>query len=359
MVPDQAVEWAIVDGPGDFVETPDGTTDANGQAHATISSDTVGTTTVKVSVSEDIYDTATKFWIVGGTGGGGGGGGGPVCSETFVVDFLGEITRGPMQPNGRLCEDLEAPCPDAMHLLEMRKNTRTVDSEGGVVRRIEITEATAPSLPPDSVLVGNAYEFSPSGITFDRSISLTLSYPVGELPVDTLSVAMAYYSEGTGWTVVEAESSQVAEIGSLTSLIDHFSIFAIIAEVPPPELTVADLMVSPEEVSPGEDVTISVLVANTGGSTGSVSVVLRVGGEVEDTVEVILAPGASETITFSVTRDEADTYGVTVNGLSGSFTVTEAPFPWWAVGLGAGLGAFLLAAGASYVWVWRPRLMAA
>jgi len=354
VVPDQALTWEITDGPGSFVSTEE-TTDVNGEANATIISYLVGTTTVKVSVSAEIYDTATKQWIR--SGGGGGGGGILRCPETFVVDFLGKITKEPMQSTGQLCAALAAPSPDGMHLLEMKKGTKTVDSEDEIVNLIEITEVTAPALPAYTVLVGSAYEFSPPDITFDQLISLTLSYPVVELPGDVLSVAMAYYSAGSGWTMLEAESSQVADIGILTSLIEHLSIFAIIAEVPPPEFTVANLVVSPEEISPGEDVTISVLATNTGGSTGSVSVVLRVEGEVEDTVDATLAPGASDTITFSATRDEAGTYGVTVNGLSGSFTVvSEGAFPWWAVGLGVGLGALLLAAGAAYLWIWRPRM---
>ena len=353
VVPDQALSWEITDGPGSFVSTEE-TTDVIGEANATITSTLVGTTTIKVSVSAEIYDTATKDWIR--SGGGGGGGGILRCPETFVVDFLGEITKEPMQSTGQLCVALAAPSPDGMHLLEMKKGTKTVDSEDEIVKLIEITGVTAPALPAYTVLVGSAYEFSPPGITFDQLISLTLGYPVVELPGDTLSVAMAYYSEGSGWTMLEAESIQVADIGILTSLIDHLSIFAIIAEVPPPEFTVANLVVSPEEISPGEDVTISVLATNTGGSTGSTPVVLRVEGEVEDTAEATLAPGASDTITFSTTRDEAGTYGVTVNGLSGSFTVTEAPFPWWAVGLGVGLGALLLAGGAAYLWIWRPRM---
>jgi len=355
VVPDQALTWEIVAGPGDFVGIPDGTTDTNGEANATITSNTTGTTTIKVSISAEIYDTATKKWTSGG--GGMGGGGAPRCSETFVADFLGEITEEPMQSTGQLCAALAAPSPDGMHLLEMKKGTKTVDSENEIVKLIEITEVTAPALPDYTVLVGSAYEFSPTDITFDKLISLTLGYPVVELPGDTLSVAMAYYSEGSGWTIAEAESSQVAEIGTLTILIDHLSIFAIIAEVPPPEFTVANLVVSPEEISPGEDVTISALITNTGGSTGSTPVVLRVEGEVEDTDEATLAPGASDTITFSTTRDEAGTYGVTVNGLSGSFTVvSEGAFPWWAVWLGIGLGALLLAAGAAYLRIWRPRM---
>ncbi|GAI45705.1 unnamed protein product, partial [marine sediment metagenome] len=35
--------------------------------------------------------------------------------------------------------------------------------------------------------------------------------------------------------------------------------------------------------------------------------------------------GQSEDVTFSVTREEADTYGVAVDGLSDSFTVTVPP----------------------------------
>jgi len=73
----------------------------------------------------------------------------------------------------------------------------------------------------------------------------------------------------------------------------------------------------------GETVTISVLVANTGEEEGSYTVTLKVNGVVEETREITLAGGASETATFTTAEDEAGTYSVAVDGLTGSFTVRE------------------------------------
>jgi len=83
------------------------------------------------------------------------------------------------------------------------------------------------------------------------------------------------------------------------------------------------LSVSPAEVSSGEEVTISVEVTNTGETAGTYQVVLKINGEEEDTQAVTVAPGETETVTFSVSRDEAGTYNVGVGDESKSFTVVE------------------------------------
>lgn len=85
--------------------------------------------------------------------------------------------------------------------------------------------------------------------------------------------------------------------------------------------SVSNLTISPTEVAPNETATISVSVANAGGSQGSYDVVLNINGVQEETRTVTLAAGASESVTFSVTRGDAGTYAVTIGSLSGSFTV--------------------------------------
>ena len=82
--------------------------------------------------------------------------------------------------------------------------------------------------------------------------------------------------------------------------------------------------VEPVEVVSNETVIISVSVANTGGSQGSYNVVLNINGAQEEVESVTIAAGASESVTFSVTREDAGTYEVSVDGLSGSFTVLLA-----------------------------------
>jgi len=94
-----------------------------------------------------------------------------------------------------------------------------------------------------------------------------------------------------------------------------------VVTVTPAAFSVSYLSVSQLEVEPGEAVTITVLVANTGGESGSYTVVLKIDGVKEAEKSVTVAAGESQDVNFSVTREEAGSYTVAVNGLSGSFTV--------------------------------------
>ena len=89
----------------------------------------------------------------------------------------------------------------------------------------------------------------------------------------------------------------------------------------PPSFSVSNLSVEPTEVGLNETVTISVSVTNTGGSQGSHNVVLNIDGVQEAIETVTIAAGGSQSVTFSVTRGDAETYAVTIGSLSGSFTV--------------------------------------
>jgi hypothetical protein len=80
----------------------------------------------------------------------------------------------------------------------------------------------------------------------------------------------------------------------------------------------------------------------------------------ETTQELTLASGASEIVTFSVTRDVAKNYSVRIDALTAEFTVT-APSSWafvWVI-LGGVLGLLAVAAIAIYLVVFRRRKAAA
>jgi len=68
-------------------------------------------------------------------------------------------------------------------------------------------------------------------------------------------------------------------------------------------------------------------LANTGGTEGSYSVVLKINGVKEAEKSITVAPGSTESVSFSVTKEQAGSYDVTVDGLSGSFTVVAVPAP--------------------------------
>jgi hypothetical protein len=95
--------------------------------------------------------------------------------------------------------------------------------------------------------------------------------------------------------------------------------FSVVA---PAMFSLSNLSVTPQEVKPKEAVTITVSVANTGGTQGSYTVVLKIDEVKEAEKTVTVAAGSSQSVSFTVTRDVAGTYAVVVDGLIGSFSVT-------------------------------------
>ena len=118
----------------------------------------------------------------------------------------------------------------------------------------------------------------------------------------------------------------------------------------------SNLTTSPNEVSGGESLTISVDVTNTGEVEGSYTVVLKVNGSEVDTQDVTVAGGETETVTFSVSREEAGDYTVEVDDQSGSFTVVEetVEINWSLVGGIIG-GVVVVGLALAFFLMWRRR----
>ncbi|MBA7631740.1 hypothetical protein ES703_39275 [subsurface metagenome] len=148
-------------------------------------------------------------------------------------------------------------------------------------------------------------------------------------------LVLAWYDEAADrW--VELDYCVVdTENNTITASIEHFTTFAIIGVVIPPEpvepepglapaaFTPSSLRLSPVEVNIGDEVTISLFVVNTGGKSGSYKITLKINGVAEATEEVKVSAGFSKEVTFTISKDIAGTYSVDVNGLTGSFTVKE------------------------------------
>jgi PGF-pre-PGF domain-containing protein len=130
----------------------------------------------------------------------------------------------------------------------------------------------------------------------------------------------------------------------LDRLFDSFSVTEVIEA--PAAFTASNLTITPAEVDIGEEVTISVLVTNTGDLSGSYEVILKIDGVAVATKAVTLAGGASETITFTTAQDIAGTYSVTVDGLSGTFgvkaVVPPKPINWQLIAIIAGVTAAIV-----------------
>jgi len=152
--------------------------------------------------------------------------------------------------------------------------------------------------------------------------------------------------------------------GTYTLNVDGLSgTFEVKAPPVPVAFTTSALSISPTEVDIGENIIVSVVVANTGNLPGTYKVTLKVGNVVVETKEVTVAGGDSEPVSFNITKDTAGVYQVNVDGLSGTFEVKEAAPPspslveainWPALGgviagvIAAGLLIFFLARRRTY-----------
>jgi hypothetical protein len=220
---------------------------------------------------------------------------------------------------------------DEMLHIVVPEGTVVLDKDGEPLTSLEliINETPLPP-PPEANIVGLTYELGPDGTSFDQAITITCSYDPYEIPLEVAEeeLVIAYYDEDVGEWLVAPSVVDVVN-NTVTILVDHLSTLTIVAPVPipvpvPAAFTPSSLSIFPPEANIGETVRISVLVTNTGEQEASYTVTLKINETVEETREITLA-GGSEMVTFTTAKDEAGTYSVDVNSLTGSFIVKEAP----------------------------------
>ena len=169
------------------------------------------------------------------------------------------------------------------------------------------------------------------------SAFVLLDFPVeseyGTYDVETRIIEGKLDTERFGWISVTSSlpSSDVVGTVSYTSAALAAPVSAAAAaasedveavvEEAPAAFTTSYLSITPTTVDMGEEVTISVLVTNTGDLSGSYEVTLNIDEIAVATKTVTLAGGASERVTFTMTQGIAGTYSVTIDGLSGTFDV--------------------------------------
>ncbi|MHB8276924.1 MAG: WxL protein peptidoglycan domain-containing protein [Candidatus Humimicrobiaceae bacterium] len=99
------------------------------------------------------------------------------------------------------------------------------------------------------------------------------------------------------------------------------------------EFVVSNLVITPNTVLPGEEVTISIDVENTGNIESIYTATLKINDILEETKDVTLVAGETKTVTFAVSRAEEGTYNVAVDGLTDTFSV-KIPLPWTTILIG-------------------------
>jgi len=224
-----------------------------------------------------------------------------------------------------------------------------------------------PPTPENVAIIGQVYEVSaysstlaknPSPINISPAARLILSYDPNNLPQNATEVVIATYDTDSGWQSLEPVPGAVAEVGKAHAVVSHFSLFAVLAktaEPAPAKFEVSNLTVEPFQVQIGQEVTISLNVANTGEKSGDYSLELKLDGAVESSIQVTVAAGASQIVNFTIDGDTAGKHQVEVAGLMSEFEVVKAAEPfkinWWLIGSIIGI-VFVLAIWSILGWTW-------
>jgi hypothetical protein len=91
----------------------------------------------------------------------------------------------------------------------------------------------------------------------------------------------------------------------------------------PAILKLSDLKVNMEQAAIGEEVVVTALISNTGGSPGNYVAELKINDAIEQADKVILPPGVNYTFAFKITKNDPGTYTVAIGDLTTQFTVIE------------------------------------
>ena len=141
-----------------------------------------------------------------------------------------------------------------------------------------------------------------------------------------------------GWTGdvgTVADTSAAATVITVNDdLTINASFSAVTPGITPASFSASNLLISAQEVAPGEPVDVSLTMLNSGGTTGSHTVVLFIDSLAEDSRTVTLAAGSSELVVFQLSRSSPGSYQLSVEGLTGSFSVASPVSPPPANGLG-------------------------
>jgi hypothetical protein len=258
-----------------------------------------------------------------GTGGGTGGSGGGSDTNVGTIRLSGIISS-----RGKLWEKVKLLSDDEKCKLTIPKGTICLKADGEAPYKLTIKSITdTPSPPQNAYIIGLAYDFGPDGVTFDPPATLEYEYDPDDIPggYDEEYLVIAYYDDSSEEWAELATTIDIDD-NTLTTLVEHFTTFAVLAlkalEAPAAAaIEVTGLTITPQEVIAGEPVNISVAVSNTGGTAGSYTIYVDINGIRKLCQSVSLKPGESRQADFTVVKTEAGTYSVSTGGFIGSFTV--------------------------------------
>jgi len=185
--------------------------------------------------------------------------------------------------------------------------------------------------------VAKPAEFKIDSITFNPEVIVTGGETlvsadvrnVGELPGNyTARLVIDGEEISTQEIYLEPDSSQEVSLPfSLKSSGQHTIEFCQISQevtaLKPAEFQATSIRVTPSSVLIGQSATVEATITNIGEAEDVLPVVLLVNGSEFSSKTVTLEPGASSTVSFTITQDSGGYYNLGIFGKSASLTVVD------------------------------------
>jgi len=332
------------------------------------------------------YGITVPVVVSGGSGGSGGGSGGGAVGpapppEPEPITKLTSVTA----EDGSLAKDVIAQTLDNLAVLDLPKGTKIIDFYGHVATGIvmeEVKKENEPNPPDGSILIGKAYNFGGNGLTFSQPVQLTFTFDPTSFPtgVQKKDLYIAWWDVDNKQWVALADCIVDETANAVTSMINHFTIFTVIAKpslptttttqtviiTPPVSTTTTETLSSPAtpapvsttrttaipannasttpfpaqsrpadfivsnvtdstgEIEVGGNITVNAVVTNTGDAVGEQTIELKLNGSVVETKRVTLAGKSQQPLSFTLKAGTAGVQTITIGSQSLQLNVKEA-----------------------------------
>ena len=118
---------------------------------------------------------------------------------------------------------------DGLVSLDIPSGTVGLTANGTPLTQISVLPVVSPPAPPSGDdFIGLAYDFEPSGATFNPAIYMQFTYNPANIPVGVSenNLVVAFYSTSTGqWVTVPAIVDPVSHI--ITAHVSHFTTYSV------------------------------------------------------------------------------------------------------------------------------------
>jgi hypothetical protein len=291
----------------------------------------LGTAAIHVTSGSLTSTDSGTLTVVATPPSGGGGGGGPIGPVTIAgVTNVTSVVNA----QGVFNQDVNLWSDDNNFLLHMSPGTTGLTSSGASLTQISIIHMpTPPAFQTGAGMVSLAYDFQPSGATFNPSVTVRFSYDPTLIPAGVLeaNLQIAYYdSIQSAWITVPISSIDTSS-HFIYAQITHFTPYA---------------------VSYGVKIVIPVPTTTTTTTTTVIPIPATTTTQTT-TSQVVLTPAVVSTTmtTIPMTTKELTTIptsSTTTTGTGTGTTTTTQIAPWWlwaiigVVGLIVGIGIILL-----------------